>query len=145
MSPALLLAGPHQRRSHGVIFKLKKRGNATFLVLHPHLQNAFTKPLQNPGLGQKKVVFSSKGSFVDAKEKLESVYPKLKDAGGFELLRMGSPNAKLFLINPPAAGYWDLARHWPTFGHSKCTLTRQWVKVLSCLSRYVFPLQQLIT
>ena len=105
MSPAILLAGPHRRRSHGVIFKLKKRGNATFLVLHPHLQNAFTKPLQNPGLGQKKVVFSSKGSFVDAKEKLESVYPKLKDAGGFELLRMGSPNAKLFLINPPAGGY----------------------------------------
>ena len=61
--------------------------------------------LQNARLGQKKVVLSSKGSFVDVKEKLESVYPKLKDAGGFELLRMGSPNAKLFLINPPAGGY----------------------------------------
>ena len=61
--------------------------------------------LQNAGLGRKKVVFSSKGSFVDVKEKLESIYPKLKDAGGFELLRMGSPNSKLFLINPPAGGY----------------------------------------
>ena len=61
--------------------------------------------LQNAGLGRKKVIFSSKGPFVDVKEKLEIVYPKLKDGGGFELLRMGSPNAKLALINPSAGGY----------------------------------------
>ena len=61
--------------------------------------------LQNAGLGRKKIIFSSKGPFVDVKEKLEIVYPKLKDGGGFELLRMGSPNAKLALINPSAGGY----------------------------------------
>lgn len=82
----------------------------TFFVLRPHLQNAFLDVprkwlYKTPGWGKKKVVFSSKGSFVDVKEKLESIYPKLKDAGGFELLRMGSPNSKLFLINPPAGGY----------------------------------------
>ena len=49
------------------------------------------------------------------KEKRESVYPKLKDAGGFELLRMGSPNAKLFLINPPAGGY-SVPVLWDTVG-----------------------------
>ena len=63
-----------------------------------------------PGWGEKKFVFSSKGTFVDVKEKLESVYPKLKDAGGFELLRTGSPNAKLFLINP-LPFLWDNAGH----------------------------------
>ncbi|XP_029207551.2 uncharacterized protein LOC114971180 [Acropora millepora] len=61
-----------------------------------------------PGWREKKFVFSSKGTFVDVKEKLESVYPKLKDAGGFELLRTGSPNAKLFLINP-LPFLWDTA------------------------------------
>ena len=88
---------------------IKKRG--VFFVLRPHLHNAFLNvpskefSLQNAGLGRKTVVFSSKGSFVDVKEKLEIVYPKLKDGGGFELLRMGSPNAKLALINPSAGGY----------------------------------------
>ena len=61
--------------------------------------------LQNDRLGRRKVVFPSKGSFVDVKEKLEIVYPKLKDGGGFELLRMGSPSSKLTLIYPPAGGY----------------------------------------
>ena len=82
----------------------------TFFVLRPHLQNAFLDVprkwlYKTPGWGEKSRIF---------KEKRESVYPKLKDAGGFELLRMGSPNAKLFLINPPAGGYsmrvlWDTA------------------------------------
>ena len=61
--------------------------------------------LQNVGLGRRKVVFPSRGSFVDVKEKLEIVYPKLKDGGGFELLRMGSPSSKLALIYPTAGGY----------------------------------------
>lgn len=38
-------------------------------------------------------------------EKIESVYPKLKDAGGFELLRSGPSSKDLIVINPPASGY----------------------------------------
>lgn len=37
-------------------------------------------------------------------EKLELVYPKLKEAGGFEILR-SSPSNKDLVINPPASGY----------------------------------------
>ena len=54
--------------------------------------------LQNAGLGRRKVVFSCKGSALDVKARLESVYPKLKAGGGFELLRSGSPSSKLSLI-----------------------------------------------
>ena len=38
-------------------------------------------------------------------EKLESVYPKLKEAGGFEILRSGPSNKDLVVINPPASGH----------------------------------------
>ena len=71
--------------------------------------------LQNAGLGRRKVVFHCKASFIDVKIKLESVYPKLIQGGGFEILRSGSPTSKLSLITPPAGGYsvpflWDSAR-----------------------------------
>ncbi|KAK2572104.1 hypothetical protein P5673_002306 [Acropora cervicornis] len=61
--------------------------------------------LQNAGLGRRKVVFSCKGTALDVKTKLESVFPKLKAGGGFELLRSGSPSSKLSLITPPSGGY----------------------------------------
>ena len=126
----------------GVILYLKKwktsSRNVCFFVLRPHLHNAFLNvpskefSLQSAGLGWKTVVFSSKGSFVDIKEKLESVYPKLKDGAGFELLRMGSPNAKLALINSPAGRYSvpflryaaGLGQTWPLWG-STCMKKRR--------------------
>lgn len=86
-----------------------------------------------------KMIFPSKGSFVNVKEKLESLHSKLKDGSGFELLR-----SNLALINTLAGGYSvpflrdAVARHWPISGHSKWTWTRQWLKVLSILSSYVF-------
>ena len=93
--------------------------------------------LENDGLRQR--FFPSKGSFVNVKEKLESVYSKLKDGSGFELL-----SSKLALSNTLEGGYSvpilrdAVARHWPISGHSKQTWTRQWLKVLSSLSSYVF-------
>ena len=37
--------------------------------------------------------------------KLESVYLKLKEASGFEILQSGPSNKDLVVINPPAVGY----------------------------------------
>ena len=45
--------------------------------------------LQNAGLGRRKVVFPCRASAVDVLKVLEKVYPKLKEGGGFELLRSG--------------------------------------------------------
>ena len=61
--------------------------------------------LQNVRLGRRKVFFSCKGTALDVKTRLESVYPKLKDGGGFELLRSGLPSSKLSLMTPPSGGY----------------------------------------
>lgn len=61
--------------------------------------------LQNAGLGCRKVVFQCKAPSIDVSTKLESVYPKLIQGGGFEILRSGSPSSKLSLITPPAGGY----------------------------------------
>ena len=61
--------------------------------------------LQNAGLGHWKELFSCKGTALDVKTRLESVYPKLKAGAGFELLRSGSPSSKLSLIIPPSGGY----------------------------------------
>ena len=61
--------------------------------------------LQNAGLGHRKVVFLCKGTALDVKTKLESVFPKLKAGGGFELPRSGSPSSKLSLITHPSGGY----------------------------------------
>ena len=44
---------------------------------------------QNAGLGRQKVVFHCKASSINVKTKLESVYPKLIQGGGFEILRSG--------------------------------------------------------
>ena len=41
---------------------------------------------------------------MDVKTTLEGTYPKLKESGGFELLRSGAPSSKLLLIaTPPEA------------------------------------------
>lgn len=61
--------------------------------------------LQDAGLGRKTIVFHRKDQPLAFAEKVESVYPKLKDAGGFELLRSGPSNKDLVVITPPASGY----------------------------------------
>ena len=63
--------------------------------------------LQQCGLGRKKVCFHSKATFTDFRRKLEEEYPKLKEGGGFELMRTGhqGSNTVLTTIIPPASGY----------------------------------------
>ena len=61
--------------------------------------------LQEAGLGRKKVSFHYQASAVDFQTRLEEVYPKLKESGGFENLRRGSQTSDLVLIQPPRSGY----------------------------------------
>ena len=61
--------------------------------------------LQDAGLGRKTIVFNLRDQAIAFVEKLESIYPKLKDASGFELLRSGPSNKDLVVITPPASGY----------------------------------------
>ena len=61
--------------------------------------------LQFAGLGRKKIVFGSKDSALQVKTKLKEEFPKLKDGGGFEILRSGfSPGKSLVLLEGPEGG-----------------------------------------
>ena len=52
------------------------------------------------------MVFKKTDGAVALIDKIEAVYPKLKEAGGFELLRSGPiSNKDLMVITPPASGY----------------------------------------
>ena len=42
---------------------------------------------------------------MDVKAKLEEVYPKLKESGGFDILRRGVQTGELVYIQPPRSGY----------------------------------------
>ena len=61
--------------------------------------------LHQAGLGHKKVCFNWEASAVDVKTKLEEVFPKLSNSGGFDILRCGQQTSELVLINPPKSGY----------------------------------------
>ena len=63
--------------------------------------------LQEAGLGRKKICFHSKAKFPEVCKKLEEEYPKLSQAGGFEIMRTGhqGSNTILTTITPPASGY----------------------------------------
>ena len=66
---------------------------------------AFKQELREAGLGQKTIVFKNKkGDFKHIHEELCNNFPKLEQAGGFELYRQGS-NRELVYIKPPAIGY----------------------------------------
>ncbi|KAJ7326039.1 hypothetical protein OS493_028762 [Desmophyllum pertusum] len=103
-------ARPPPAKKARTFFKVKETWTHDFFCLGS-TQDTCVPPcaqkiyLQNAGLGRRKLVFSCRGSAIDVKTKLESVYPKLKASGGFELLRSESPSSKLSLITPPAGGY----------------------------------------
>lgn len=61
--------------------------------------------LQLAGLGRKKICFHWKADALEVKRKLEEVYTKLKNGGGFEILRRGTSPSDLSLIQPPRSGY----------------------------------------
>ena len=64
------------------------------------------RALKDAGLGEFRVVFKNKrGGHVHVKETLESVFPKIKDAGGFEILRSSGTNRGLEPVDVPATGY----------------------------------------
>ena len=84
-------AGPPAKRKKFGPFIAKETWTHDFFCLADHRQSH--KPfrgdkflLQDAGLGRKTVVFNRKDGALAFVEKIESVYPKLKDAGGFELL-----------------------------------------------------------
>ena len=58
--------------------------------------------LPNAGLGRRKVVFPCRASAVDVLKVLENVYLKLKQGGGFELLRSRSPASMLSFLRDAA-------------------------------------------
>ena len=60
--------------------------------------------LQEAGSGRKKVCLNGRADVTEVKTTLEESYPKLKEGGGFEILRGPSPS-ELTLIPPPPSGY----------------------------------------
>ena len=61
--------------------------------------------LQDAGLGRKKICFHYKATSGEVKAKLEETFPKLREGGGFDILRRGPTANDLTLIRPPASGY----------------------------------------
>ena len=56
-------------------------------------------------LGKRKITFQAKANSLHLNIKLEAVYPKLKDGGGFDILRRGVQASELIMIKPPRSGY----------------------------------------
>ena len=89
--------------------KVQNNGQSNIL---DNFRSLFTVPsralkfqLQLAALGRKKIVFGWKDNPFQVEAKLEEVFPKLVNGGGFELLRSGVPVQSLVVISPPAAGY----------------------------------------
>ncbi|CAB3994772.1 PREDICTED: uncharacterized protein LOC107356592 [Paramuricea clavata] len=61
--------------------------------------------LQAAGLGRKTLTFGRTDDALAFVSKIETVYPKIKTGGGFELLRSGASNKEIILITPPPSGY----------------------------------------
>ena len=61
--------------------------------------------LQEAGLGRKKVCLNGRADATEVKTTLEESYPKLKEGGGFEILRRGPSPSELTLIPPPPLGH----------------------------------------
>lgn len=107
-----LSAPPRKRRKGGNFarpFLMKETWTHDFFCLADHLEQQqpprvqkFT--LQDAGLGRKTIVFNRNDQASAFMEKIESVYPKLENAGGFELLWSG-PFKDLVVITPPPSGY----------------------------------------
>ena len=103
-------SGPPSKRKKSNVFVVKDTWAHDFFCLANHRQEQVPSraekfQLQDAGLGRKTIVFNRRDQAITFVEKLESIYPKLKDGGGFELLRGGPSNKDLVVITPPASGY----------------------------------------
>ncbi|WAR07903.1 hypothetical protein MAR_017861 [Mya arenaria] len=97
----------------------RTNGPARRRMQHPSPSDEFTtwthrmglhlgkkRVLQEAGLGEIKITIPKTNSFIDLRQKLSEFFPKLKEAGGFQLLRsaVGSRNL-LEVIRLPPEGY----------------------------------------
>lgn len=112
--PRALTDPPSKRRKNnpknGRSFVVKDTWTHEFFCLANHMQT--TKPsrrenlvLQNAGLGQKTITFGRNDDALAFMLKIETVYPRIKSGGGFELLRSGATNKELIVICQPPSGY----------------------------------------
>ena len=98
-------APPTKRKKTGVPFVVKETWTHDFFCLADCVDHQ-----------QKTVIFNRKDGPLAFVEKLESVFPKLKGAGGFEILRSGPTNEDLVLINPPPTSYSVITCLLTTYG-----------------------------
>ena len=105
---------PNKRRKSnqrsGCSIVMKDTWTHDFMCLANHVQH--TQPtrreklsLQAAGLGRKTLTFGRTDHALAFVSKIETVYPKIKTGGGFELLRSGASNKEIILITPLPSGY----------------------------------------
>lgn len=100
---------PAKRKKQSVGYK-RETWTHTFVCLSNREQyvppnGALKAKLQQAGLGRRKICFDWKANAADVKRKLEEIYPKLGEGGGFEILRRGAQTNELTVIQPPRSGY----------------------------------------
>lgn len=114
-------------------YKLKETWTHEFCVVADKDQRqvpstAMKQELREASLGQRHIVFKNKkGDFKHIQEGLFSNFPKLREAGGFELYRQ-QEGKNFCYIKPPASGY--------TIPFLKCTYG------IKSAILYVLPIQR---
>ena len=103
---------PSKRKKHNAVpkFKVRETWTHTFFCLANRKQIvapsiALKTRLQQAGLGRRKICFNWKATAAEVKTKLEEIYPKLENGGGFEIMRRGAQANELMVIQPPRSGY----------------------------------------
>ena len=101
-----------QKAKEGFFFRVRETWTHDFFCLSSTAVTCVPSrsekiSLQNAGLGRRKVVFSCRASALDIKENLESVFPKLKESRGFEILRstQGTLLSLIMGLNGATANY----------------------------------------
>ncbi|CAB4032601.1 Hypothetical predicted protein [Paramuricea clavata] len=103
---------PSKRKKQNAVpkFKVCETWTHTFFCLANREQivapsTALKTRLQQAGLGRKKICFNWKATAAEVKTKLEEIYPKLENGGGFEIMRRGPQANELMVIQSPRRGY----------------------------------------
>ena len=101
-----------RKRKHQTTLKLPNTWTHIFVCLGNVTDNEapnqrYKKMLQDAGLGEKKIIFKKNGSCSYFHETLLENYPRLRDGGGYELLRtQHRSTTRLEILHlRPAAGY----------------------------------------